>query len=440
MAEELFANGKYYDSINHKFVDPHKSIMCSIEATFSTLLFSKDYKRFIYSPPDIAFRRRIELLDTEQATESLQLSAETLQLPFASYYRSGDPEEDDRMANKNIALAVIGEYIESISNYIRFVATKTKYELILYYSNMEDVRKAHQLLFWEGFPKHELKTFVDVRFGKTMIRLPVFFTIESIDTQPAYNEKDWLEKMRILPVKVNLEVRSYQLLINNVKGCFPLPIRFYSYGTTDDAAYDDNIYYTEKVLLDFVSEKWDVNTNPASVNVEDEELQANIKHLWKDLTPSEEDYYRTLTEVPSEWTVGLVEGYFNPSKNVNLNMYKYNDAKTVIKDTGEVVAWIDFSIRPADVSRFNYLEVLCPGHEPIYVRDCKAKYFTIDKLYQNSKYDLKMIAYTIDGESKLYSYSFTTKQNETNLSPTETKINVEDKKDAKIPGLLGMEW
>lgn len=438
MAEELFKS-KYYDTINHKFVDPHKSCMCALEDVFSLLLFEHDLKRFIYSAPDIAFRRRIELLDTEQAEEQLQYSAETLQLPFASYYRTGDPQEDDRPATKNIAMAVIGSYVESISQRIRFVSTKTDYQMILYFNSMEDTRKAHQLLFWEGFPDHELKSYVVVRFGKSTLKLPVFFKIKNIDTNPAYNEKDWLEKMRIFPVKVDMEVRSFQLLINNIKGAYPLPIRFANHGSLVDAAYDDNIYYTEKVLLDFLAEKWDVNTNPTQV-VREEEVDLNIKAAWKNLTPTEEEYYRTLSEVPSEWSVGLLEGYFNPSKLVNLNKYKYNDAKTVIKDTGEVVAWIDFSIRPADVSLFDYLEILCPGHEPIYVRDCKAKYFTIDKLYQNSTYDLKIIAYTTTGESKLYSYSFTTKQNETNLAPKETQINVEDKKDAKIPGLLGMEW
>ena len=440
MAEELFAKGKYYDCINHKFVDPHKSCMCALEAVFSQLLFDHDLSRIIYSAPDIAFRRRIELLDTEQADQNMQFTAETLELPFASYYRTGDPQEDDRPATKNIAMAVIGSYVESISQRIRFVSTKTNYEMIVYLNNMEDTRKAHQLLFWEAFPIHELKSFVDVRFGKTTLRLPVFFTIKEIDANPAYNEKEWLEKMRIFPIKVSFEVRSFQLLINNIKGAYPLPIRFANHGSLLDEAYDDNIYYTEKVLLDFLAEKWDVNTNPTMVNADDEEVDLNVKAAWKNLTPTEEEYYRTLSEVPSEWSVGLLEGYFNPTKLVNLNQYKYNDAKTIIKDTGEVVAWIDFSIRPADVSRFNYLEVLCPGHEPVYVRDCKAKYFTIDKLYQNSKYDLKILVYTTTGENKLYSYSFTTKQNETNLSPTETTINVEDKKDAKIPGLLGMEW
>lgn len=145
MAEE-FIQKNYFNSTNIKFVDVHRSNKVSIEAWLSKLIFHDDLSRIVYSAQDIAFRKRIESLDYGKDEEA-PLKPEMLNLPFASFCMTGDPEPDDRYASVNATESVTGLYYEKEDRLMRTTAIKTKYKIILYFSRQDDVHMAYQLLF-----------------------------------------------------------------------------------------------------------------------------------------------------------------------------------------------------------------------------------------------------------------------------------------------------
>ena len=168
-----------------------------LKAELAKEFFKGDFSRVIYSAQDIVFRRRIELLDSGKDGE--QMNVTNLNLPFCSYMQVGDPEEDDRLATKNASLAVLGIYQEDLGKNLRTVAVKTKYKAILFFHRRDDIRLAHQLMFWEANPKHPLKMYITVYWRGKELQLPVNISIESINTTPSYNEIDWLKKARLFP-------------------------------------------------------------------------------------------------------------------------------------------------------------------------------------------------------------------------------------------------
>ena len=121
----------------------------------------------------------------------------------------------------------VNEYIEDVDRNIRSLATMAKYKISCFYSRRDDIRLAQQLVLWEQEPKYQIRLLSPVQYKNTTLDLPIFITIDSITTNPDYKETEWLEKNRIFIMDIELTVRSYQLLINNVEKVIQLPIRFH---------------------------------------------------------------------------------------------------------------------------------------------------------------------------------------------------------------------
>ena len=77
----------YYDEDRSKFVDIHNSIKISIESFLATILFKGDLSRIVYCKEDIAFRRRVELVDSANK-DTTNIQPLSLQLPFACFSKS----------------------------------------------------------------------------------------------------------------------------------------------------------------------------------------------------------------------------------------------------------------------------------------------------------------------------------------------------------------
>lgn len=261
MAEEFDAlELSYYTNqlkdIN-KYIDSHRLACIALEQFLADLLFKKDLKRVIYSTPDISFRKRIQLMDTAQ-TENLQYNYLTLDLPYASYYRSGEIEEDDRPWTQQAAESVTGIYNTDIGRLIRYNAYKCEYEATIMYSRRDDVRLAEQLLYWEKSPSYPIRYIATVRWRGYPIDIPLFFTLDKIETNSQYKESDFLVKSRIFPIKTTFTLRSYQVLINNIDKVCPLPIRFNP--NADDWDDETIAYIVEEALLLWASQKFDLNS------------------------------------------------------------------------------------------------------------------------------------------------------------------------------------
>lgn len=422
MAEE-FIQGNYYNSTNVKWVDTHRSNKISIEAFFTKLLFHDDLSRIIYSSPDVAFRKRIESLDKGKDDET-PLKPEMLNLPFASFYMSGDPEPDDRVAAVNAAESVTGLYYEVEDRLMRTTAVKTKYKVTCYFSRLDDVRIAQQLVYWEMIPRHPIWMHNTVKWRGINIELPTYVSIESINTNPEYKERDWLTKNRIFPIEIELTSRSYQLGINNVDKIIQLPMRFASY--KDEFEEDEYVeIITEEVALNWASQKFQIDIDRSEINRNDNEYK-----LYSPYFINQEMTEQELTEsvaIPNRYMTDTVRAYWQEDTACMLNAYRYDEARSTPNR-----ARVAFKIKPSTFKYFKNMELYIPTKKPVIVDDCHATEAYIDGLYPNSKYKLTLTVYSLDNTLQRYYLTFTTKNSESNQAPQPEIIN-------KVPGLIGME-
>lgn len=426
MAREEKEYSYYGESVKSKWIDIHLSVKCCIEKFLAELLFKNDYSRIVYSQPDIALRRRIETLDKGKTGEELlvnKFQPISLGLPFASYSQSGDWEADDRPFVQNTASAVLGIYDMNIYRRLRILPCKAKYKANLYFGRRDDVRTAQQLLYWEQEPKHPIWMYSTFTWKERPIAIPAFLTIESINTSPDWQERDFLEKQRVFPIEVEFTVRSYQVVIPNVDGVVNLPYRFQNY----DVDEGDNMYITEEALLEFAVEKWGVDTDESKIDTEDEELNANAKKYFETDNYSKKQLANLALSLPSNMTSDFIRGYFSETTEVNLNKFLYYEPTSTTTS-----AVIKYAIKPADYKYFEKIVFIVPGKEPITVTDCKQKEIIIENLYPNSTYECNILTYSTSGAISTFNLTFTTKSDSNDKAPTPEKIN------KTIPGLVGM--
>jgi hypothetical protein len=265
MAQE-FKIHSWFEGIKESpnYVD--STIACSIamEYLLSKLLFKDDLSRVVYSKDDIAFRRRVELVGVGKV-DGEQQDLTSLELPFANYSQVGSLEPDDRVAAMSAAQIVPGRQIPDIGISLRSAATQIKYQATAWFGRRDDVGIASQLLYWEMQPTFPLYVVTRFSLAGYPIDIPAFITIDSFDSNPEYQEKEWLTQSKLFPVKIDCTIRTYQTLIEQVdKNGMLLPLRFtgiYDYNT------DLDIYFTHDCSLIWADTKW----TPASTKKEAEE-------------------------------------------------------------------------------------------------------------------------------------------------------------------------
>lgn len=422
MAREEYIKSYYEDNTGTSWIDIHQSVKCCIEKFLSELLFNGDRSRVVFSPADSVFRRRIETVDKGKK-EDTQLTPISLQLPFAAYHQSGDWTADDRAAVMNTAQAVLGIYDMSIYRRLRSLACKSTYKVQIFYNSREDVRHAQQLLYWEQEPKHPVWLYSCFNWKGKPIAIPAFLTIESINTNPEWNELDFLEKQRIFPVEVEFTVRSYQVIIPKTK-VVRLPYRFQNY----DIDEGDNMYVTEQTLLEFVNEKWDNIDVTSDVDTEDQELNAYAQKYFADTAYTNKEVQLLGKSLLNDTTYDIIKGYFTETTEVNLDTFYYNEATST-----PTTAVIKFKIKNADHKYFDKMKIIVPGRkDAIEITNCKQKEVTIDGLCPSSTYDIIILTYSTSGNITTFNLSFTTKADPNDLAPTVEKIN------KKISGLVGL--
>jgi hypothetical protein len=370
----------------------------------------------------MAFRKRIESLDYGKDDEA-PLKPEMLNLPFASFSMVGDPEPDDRYASVNATEAVTGLYYEEEDRLMRRTAIKTKYKVILYFSRLDDVRIAQQLLYWEMIPKHPIWMYNSVKWRNINIDLPTFVTIESINTNPDYKERDWLTKNRIFPIEVELTSRSYQLGINNVDKIIQLPMRFANY--KDEFEEDEYIeILTEEVVIEWAARKWNLQVDRTKVDTNDEEYK-----LYSPYFVNQEMSEGELAEgvaIPNKYMTDSVRAYWQEDTTCTLSKYMYDEVRST-PDTARIA----FKVKPSMFKYFDHMELFIPTKKPVIVDDCHATEAFFPGLYPNSEYKMTLTLYSLDNTIQRYYISFKTKDSPKNEAPQPEKIN-------SVPGLVGM--
>lgn len=407
MAE--YVQEDYFGENVDKYIDIHNSICVSIESLLATLIFRKDFSRIVYSTPENAFRTRMRLMDASNkdfdVLDKNSLKSENLNLPFASYCKTGEFEDDDRIAAVNASQSIIGDYIESAGQYIRSLATKSTYKAVIYVSTQKNVRMVAQLLHWDQSPKQPIWVQHTVNWHGERLNIPCNITIENVDTNPSYEEKDFLEQARIFPINVEFTVRSYQILIPNIDHIINLPIRWgnkYSpetFESQEDAA--ENTFIVQESILIWANQKWKFETPKERLNLEDPHVIENANLFFSNKQYTKEQLEEMCGLLPNYETNDIIEGYWSESYECAVNKLRV-DVATPTSLTIKCV------IKQADHKYFDYMDVFIPGHDSIKITDPTQSLIQIDGLVSRSTYDLKFVTHSKQGVLTTYTLQAST--------------------------------
>lgn len=435
MAE--YTQEDYFGDNVDKFIDIHNSICIAIESLLATLVFRKDFSRIVYSTPENAFMKRISLMDASNKDFDVlskdSLKSENLNLPFASYCKVGEFEDDDRAASVNASQSIIGDYIEEAGQYIRSLAVKSKYKATIYVATQKNVRNVAQLLHWDQSPKQPIWISNDVIWHGQKLRIPCNITIENVDTNPSYEEKTFLEQARIFPITVEFTVRSYEVLIPNIDHIIDLPIRWgnkYSpetFESQEDA--EENTFITQEAILIWANNKWKFEHPRELVNLDDEQVKANAQLYFSGKQYTQEELEEMCGLLPNYETNDIIEGYWSESFECAINKLRVESA------TPNSLS-IKCVIKQADHKYFDYMDLFIPGHETITITDPTQTLIQIDGLESRSTYDLKLVTHSKQGILTTYTLQATTEE-----APNDPAPNPEAGKTFKHGNsLIGMKF
>ena len=413
----------YYDEDRSKFIDIHNSIKISIESFLATILFKGDLSRIVYCKEDIAFRRRVELVDSANK-DTTTIQPLSLQLPFACFSKSSEFDNDDTKGLIAPA-ALIGQYAENGWR-LRNLPVKVTYDCTIFFARQDDLRFAQQVLYWEATPETPHWITPEVLYKDGSIFIPCFFKIKEIDTNPGYNEKEWLEKSRIFPMKVSIDVYSYELVIPNVSHIINLPARWGRYNNPEE----DDIYVVEEAVLVWANEKFDLESKNELGELKPVE---STDLLFKEHNYTREQVSELMeTHIPNDSTIDIINGYFAESYDIQIDNW-------FVRDVTPTSCTIQININPQSKDAFEHLEILCPGRKKIVSKDIERTDYSFDDLQPNSIYDLKILAFTKEGVVSTFTLQVTTPNIPENEAPDENQTFKNDNIMIEDPDLYSKE-
>lgn len=409
----------YYQSLRDKnFIDTNFMCKLGMEFFLSMLLFKGDLSRVLYSKEDIAFRRRIETVGKGDI-KGKKLSYMTLNLPFGIYSQETTIEEDDRGSTQNAYQIVKGFTDPDTGITIKGAAVKVGYTSTIFFSNLDDINVAAQLLYFEKTPKAPLYFVVENDVCGTPVDIPVFITLDQMDTDPQYNAegKQFLKESKILPVKLKFTIRTYQILIEDIDGIIKLPLRFsglYAYN-------DEEVVFTQKTSLIWANSKFGSESHVATLGSDgklryenDNDLMLdrlkglteNFKHeeTQESNSPILKNDGLTEKEVLDDIIADTVSGYFSDNRDCTLLEYHQ-----VEDETSEEYATVEWKVRPEEEPNFSKIVFYIPGVCNSEVNDIFINKFKIDDLYPGSSYKCTIILYSKNDSKLTYSLTINTK-------------------------------
>lgn len=410
MATEYIQNDYFYYKDNAtKFIDIHRSIQIAIESFLATTVLKGDFSKIVYCTPDICFRRRVELVDAEHK-DFTNIQPINLDLPFASYCQSSDFEPDDRQFVMQSAQAITGGYLEEFGHRLRNIPVKSTYKATIFFARRDEIRMAHQILFWDQYPQAPIWIENKVIWNNKQLSIPCNITIDRVSSKTEYQESDFLTKSKIFPLDVEMTVRSYQLLIPNIDNIINLPVRFGNKYSPETYTDDDNIYITQEAILVFAAEKYGLDVNPKDINHLDKEVQLNADKFFSKKQYTLAQLEDMCGKLPNYQTNDILEGYWTETYEVALNRL------SVVQKTDHSCT-IAYQIKPADKKFFKNIIFYIPAHPEVVITDPNLQQVEIDGLYPRSKYEIKIVTMSIHGVRQTFTLSCTTLDSDDNLAP-----------------------
>lgn len=413
----------YYDKNNpvnkKKFIDTFMSTCINIEYWFAKEIFQDDISRIIYATDDNAFRKRVQLLDAGKNEYDI-LKPETLDIPFGVYSVAGDQEPDDQDASRRSASnSVTGIYFPDDEMRMRRIPVMQKFKAILFFNNRKAAREAYQLLFWEKEPEYPIMFYNNIEWRNHDVNLPCFIKIDELKTNSSeYKETDFLTKNEIFTITVEFTVRTYQLLVNNIKKIFQLPMKFSNFIDTYEEDEEHIDYFTEQVILTWAGQKFDIDVNPEHIDEESEDYQ-KVKRVF-DKNPFNLDTKR----IPNDFTIDTITSYFEDNNSAGLISYTFDEENSTTTSVR-----INYELEVPD--KFEEISFYIPSYEPTIITDKEKTFVDIEGLSEDSKYNIAITLKLKNGKIYYYNIATQTKQDPESKAPKKEKINYK-------AGLLGM--
>ena len=410
MAREIEQNTYYDHSV---FTNTYYASQIIIEYFVSNCLMKGDLSKIVYSTEDIAFRKRFELVAQENGADIEKANISALQLPFISYSFDGPTEPDDRALSVQPMQMIRGTWQKGLPAFLKALAVKQTYNFTAYFNRDDDARLAYNMLLWEKNPTGPLRFTTEVKWKNTLIQLPVFCTIDSIQFNPTYKEGDWLKQQRIIPITFKITTRTYEFHTKSqTPKIYTAPYKLNGISSTIDDN-DNQVYLTERVILNFASDKQFGLTDDNPIRTEPD-----------DMTIEEQT---TLIRKVNPIALEIVNSYFQETKDIYVN------SCTAVQSS---ISFNDFTLRwfikPSDLQYFDYMEIHIPGHESIRIKDKYKKEQRIEGLHPNSIYNITCLFYSTYGNITTVNVKVTTTSDENN--PVKSPLK------SKLGKLEGMSW
>jgi hypothetical protein len=227
-------------------------------------------------------------------------------------------------------------------------------------------------------------------------------------------------------IEMELTVRSYNLLINNVNKVIQLPIRFGNWEDTFEENEDHVDYFTEEVILKWAPQKFGINLNTSDVQNNQEYLEAKYRFLKKsEYGPDEMEHVDPV--IPNRYTTDIIKAYFDEDPpDLDLCEYRFIEEESTPKS-----AHIRFKLDGDVKSDFSKLVFSISTKEDIEVTDPEQTDIDFEGLQPNSEYKMSIRLYDNYGHLNVYYLSFKTPNSKENKAPQPEKINF-------FNGLVGM--
>jgi hypothetical protein len=416
MATE-YAQTSFFDKTT--WSNSYYAALLPVEYFLSQVMLRGDASRVFWSSDDIAFRKRFQNATVENGADFDQIQPQTLNFPFANYWYSGGLwVPDDRAFAVNPIQMMRGLWDVGLPTYMRAMAVKTTLDATVYYDRDDDARMNYEAIMWEQQPKGPVQFTTSVSWQGVEIALPVFITIESIEYNPSFQEGDWLKQQRILPIKIKLAVRTYILFFPRQTNIDGNPRPFTPFGTgASTSPENDQIYITERVILDFATAKQWGTAGPVTAS-DYVGTAANSEPVG----PNAVDL-----DVVNPIVTDIVQGYFQAATDITVNAVVVDPA--TITPTSFTLSW---AVRAADLPNLTALKIQVPGQTPIIITDSTVTTQIVDGLFPNSTYEVTALFYSASGSITTFSLTTTTAADPTDLNPLKPK--------RRRGQLKGMTW
>ena len=353
MAQE-FQQSSFFDTKTYGM--SYYSAQIALERFISAKVLRGDLSRILFTSDSFVFRARME-----QQDRSLTYSgASSLDFPFANYWYEGFWKDDDRTASKQASQQLSGMDLGS-GTYIRSRAVMATIPFTFYFNSDNEARIAYENLQWSFRPRSVVIQ-TTVKYKSTDIIIPLNVTLESVEFNPDYTEKEWLTQNRIIPIRASFSVRTYALGPN-----IQTPV---TNGIAQGFSEDGLQYITETVLFGFLQSK-------------------------------------NLLATPGEYEMSIT-AYFDPAYDVTVNSI----TSSALTFDSVTINW-DLSIpTTADTTSLSSISIFVPGRNEIVV-DSPALVgsHVITNLNELSTYAITILVKLKSGKIKSQVITITTANN-----------------------------